>query len=80
MSKTQIRIGDALSEVRIPPLGEGQVGKLALVFVKVMEADGEWGWAVRASDELDEDEILGVLVGYTHHLRKRAAASWVDHE
>jgi len=47
-----------------------------LAFVKLNEADGSTGWSVRQTSNLDEDEVLGILIGYTHHLKQRAADSW----
>ena len=78
MEKPQIPIGDALPEVRVPPLAEGHIGKLAFVLVKVVDADGEEGWAVRTSEDLDEDELLGVLVSYTHQVKVRKYQEWME--
>jgi len=47
-----------------------------LAFVKLTEADGSIGWSVRQTSNFDEDEVLGILFGYTRRLEQRAADSW----
>lgn len=68
--------GEVLVGLRIPALPEGATPSGMLAFVKLDEADGSTGWSVRMTSNLDEDEILGILTGYTHRLTQQAAQSW----
>ncbi|WP_250444283.1 hypothetical protein [Actinotalea sp. C106] len=69
-------IGEVLPELRIPPLPAASTAAGVLAFVKLHEPSGEIGWAVRVTSDMDDEEVLGLLVGYVEHLKQQAASSW----
>lgn len=71
-------IEEVLAGLRIPALPEGTTPRGLLAFVQLNEPDGSTGWSVRVTSDLDDDEILGILIGYTHRLQQQAADSWDD--
>lgn len=71
-------VGEVLGDLRVPALPEGSSARGLLALVKLDEPDGGIGWSVRVTSDLDDEEVLGVLVGYVEHLKQAAAASWDD--
>ncbi|GGC18401.1 hypothetical protein [Cellulomonas carbonis] len=71
-----VPISEVLSDLRIPPLPEATTASDVFAFVKLREPDGGIGWAVRVTPDLDDEEVLGLLVGYVEHLKQEAASSW----
>lgn len=71
-------VGEVLAGLSVAPLSPGSrpVGLLALV--QAEDPDGSTGWAVRVTEGLSDDEVLGVLTGYVEHLRQTAATEWDD--
>jgi len=67
-----------LGDLEIYPLPDGTAPTGLLAFVKLAEPDGGAGWSVRVTSDLDDEEILGLLVGYVERLKQAAAASWDD--
>ena len=75
-SVAALPVGEVLAGMAVPALPQGAKPQGLLAFVKLDEADGSTGWSVRQTSNLDEDEVLGILIGYTHRLKQRAADSW----
>ena len=71
-------VGEALAGFQIAVLPEGTTARGLLALVKLDESDGGIGWAVRVTEDLNDEEVLGVLVGYVEHLKKEASDSWDD--
>lgn len=71
-------VGEVLAGLKMPALPAGTTPRQMVAFVKLDEPDGTQGWAVRVTSGTDDDEVLGLLTGYTEHLRQQAAASWDD--
>jgi hypothetical protein len=71
-------IEDVLAGMEIPalPPDTSPVGMIA--FVKLREADGGTGWSLRVTRDIDDEEALGLLVGYVHKATRDAADSWDD--
>ena len=67
-----------LGGLAIPNLPEGTTPIGFLGFIKLREADGGVGWSLRTTSGLDDEEDLGLLVGYVHHATVEAANSWDD--
>ena len=68
--------GEVLGDLRIPSVPEGCTPRGVMALIKVEDSDGDPGWCVRVTSDLDDEELLGVLVGYVEHLKQQAAASW----
>jgi hypothetical protein len=75
---TAFPLGEVLPDLRIPALPQGCVPRGLFALVKLDEPDGGIGWSVRATSDLNDEELLGVLAGYVEHLKQAAAASWDD--
>ena len=73
-------IEQVLGDLRIPALPEGATARELLALVKLEEPGGGISWSVRVTSGLNDEEILGVLVGYVEHLRQEAAAEWDDRD
>lgn len=71
-------IGAVLEGIEIPPLPPGSVAREFFSLIKVENEDGGSSWAARYTADLDEDELLGVLVGYVDHLKRQAATGWAE--
>lgn len=71
-------VGEVLAGLTIPAIPAGTSARGLLAFVPLAEEDGSIGWSVRVTSNLDDEEVLGVLVGYVEHLKQQAAASWDD--
>ncbi|MCZ2264386.1 MULTISPECIES: hypothetical protein [unclassified Isoptericola] len=71
-------VAEVLGGLRIPALPAGTTPRGLLALVKLDEPDGGVGWSVRVTADLDDEEVLGVLVGYVEHLKRVAADSWDD--
>ena len=72
--------GEVLRGLDLQPLPGGAAPTAAFVLVKYRDADGDEAFAVRVAGELDDDELLGTLVGYVEHLKRVAADGWQDHD
>ncbi|MBU4337202.1 MAG: hypothetical protein KJ548_11580 [Actinobacteria bacterium] len=70
--------GIALQGLEIEPLPDGSAVRGLFAFVKMDDSDGDIAWSVRVTDGLNDEEVLGVLVGYLEHLKIKAADSWED--
>jgi len=46
--------------------------------VQLDEPDETIGWSVRVTSNLNDEEVLGLLVGYVEHLKQEASTSWDD--
>ena len=71
-------VGEVLGDLRIPALPEGATAHGLLAFVQTRERDGSDGWSVRVTANLDDEAVLGLLVGYVEHLKHEAADAWDD--
>jgi hypothetical protein len=69
-------VAQVLGDLRVPALPEGSAADGLLAFVRLVEPDGSIGWAVRVTSNMNDEEVLGVLVGYVEHLKREAADSW----
>ena len=67
-------IEQVLGGLRLPALPEGATARELLALVKLEDPGGGISWSVRVTSGLDDEEVLGVLVGYVEHLRQVAAA------
>ncbi|MFE5337230.1 hypothetical protein ACFQ8E_15065 [Isoptericola sp. NPDC056573] len=70
--------GEVLQGLELLPLPEGTTPNAALAFVRLDEPDGGTGWSVRVTEGTSDEEILGLLVGYTERLKQAAADAWDD--
>lgn len=70
--------GDVLDGLKLLPLPEGTTPSAVLAFVRLDEPDGGVGWSVRVTEGMNDEENLGLLVGYAERLKQAAAASWDD--
>ncbi|GAB3103705.1 hypothetical protein [Isoptericola nanjingensis] len=77
-SDEYLPVGDVLEGLQLLPLPEGTTPSGVLAFVKLDEPDGGVGWSVRVTDGMNDEENLGLLVGYVEKLKQAAAASWDD--
>ncbi len=75
---TGLPIGQVLDGLLIPALPARTRPSGVLAFVKLDEPDGSVGWSVRVTSDLEDEEVLGLLVGYVEHLKQNAAAAWDD--
>lgn len=73
-----VPIEDVLRGLSIPALPAGSVPRGLLAFVQLDEPDGAIGWSVRVTSNLNDEEVLGLLVGYVEHLKQEASTSWDD--
>lgn len=71
-------VEQVLRGLKIPGLPDGAEPRELLAAIKYEDAAGDEGWVVRVTSDVDDDEVLGVLVGYVEHLKQQAAASWDD--
>lgn len=71
-------VGDVLDGLAIPALPEGLRPEGLLALVRCVAPDGGTSWSVRVTEGLDDDEVLGTLVGYVEHLKREAADAWDD--
>lgn len=82
MTETAVRkpVAEVLEGLHIPQLPGGAAAEKLFALIQYRDADGDTAWAVRVTTGIDDDELLGTLVGYVEHLKQVAAASWTDHE
>ena len=69
-------IGEVLDGLSIHSLAEGDVPLNAFVMVKVADSDGDTGWAFRATEPPNSEELLGVLMIQVELLKKSILAEW----
>lgn len=71
-------VAEVLSGLAIPALPLGQRPTQLFALVKCEDEKGCESFYVRVTDNLDEDELLGALVGYVEYMKQQSAATWVD--
>ena len=78
MTEPQIPMGDVLRRVAITALPEGWTPLEALCMVKCLDGDGNPKWAMRLSEGINEEELLGAMVIHTALLKRDMLDDWVD--
>ena len=78
MDDPQIPVGDALSGLTISPLPEGWTPLEALCMVKSLGEDGSPKWAMRMTEGINAEELLGALVIHTDLLKQDMLNDWAD--
>lgn len=71
-------VGEVLPGLELHPLDEGWSPLSAFVLVKALDEDGDAGWAVRSSDNMNLEELLGALVVQVEALKHRLVHEWED--
>ena len=74
----KVPIGDVLRGLSISALPEGWTALETLCMVKCLGEDGSPKWAMRMSDGINEEELLGALVIHTELLKKDMLDDWTD--
>jgi hypothetical protein len=59
-------------------LPEGWTAKGACLLIKCSDEDGDDTWAIRTTEWLGDEELLGVMTVRTHMLRDGLAKWYVD--
>lgn len=78
MDEQNIPVADVLSGLSIGSLPEGWTPQEALIMVKCLAEDGAPKWAMRMTDGINEEELLGALVLHSLLLKRDMPNDWVD--
>lgn len=73
-----VPVEDVLSGLAIPALPLGQTPTQLFALIKCVDQEGHESFFVRVTDDLDQDGLLGTLVGYVEYMKQQSAATWVD--
>ena len=74
-------VAEVLAGLEIHPLLDGAVPVEALVLVKFLDSCGHPTWALRTTNRLNDEELLGALSVQTELLRRQLVQQWwVDDE
>lgn len=76
MEAQRLPIGDVLPGFTLFTLPDACVPIDAFVLIKALDADGRPTWAVRCSDGLNDEELLGALVVQVDLVRSRLRRDW----
>jgi len=75
-----IPVGDVLGDLAFVPLPEGWSARQACLLIKCTDEDGDPAWAIRTSEDMMDEELLGVMTVRVDMLRKALAEAYVDPE
>jgi hypothetical protein len=78
MTEPQIPVGDVLRGVTVTALPDGWTPLEALCMIKCLDEDGKPKWAMRLSEGINEEELLGAMVIHTDLLKRDMLDDWVD--
>jgi hypothetical protein len=73
-------VAEVLAGLEINELPGNAPAKALFALIKYEDGDGDQAWAVRVTDDLPDDELLGALTGYVEHLKRVSAEGWRDHD
>lgn len=74
----RIDIARVLPGLTVHPLDLGSTPVEAFVLVKLLDSDGEVGWAYRTTSRLNREELLGALTVQIAVLTKELRDEWLD--
>lgn len=77
-SEARMPIGEALHGLRIMPMPEGWTPLEGIALVKCIDEDGDTTWALRTTDGINDEELLGALVIRTDLLRRDLVRAFED--
>lgn len=72
----RLPIGDALPDVTIIPLPEGDEALAVYALIKTRDAEGVEGWSIRTPEPMNDEEFLGILTSTSDWLRRRLLNDW----
>lgn len=78
MPDPTLPIADVLPGVEVSALPDGWTPLEAAFLVKCLGEDGSPKWALRMTNGINEEELLGALVIHTELLKKDMLDDWVD--
>lgn len=71
-------VGEVLGDLRIKPMEDGDFPLAAVIMVKFMDSDGDRGWLLRHTSEIDTVEIIGILTAEGDRMRKQYVEGWEE--
>jgi hypothetical protein len=71
-------VGEVLPGFTLHPLDEGSIPLQAFALIKMIDEDGETGWAFRTSEAMNLEELLGALTVQVDLLRRKLSRLWED--
>jgi hypothetical protein len=78
---SQRPIAEVLSGIEIAPLEDGDMALSALVLVKVLDSStSDTAWALRRTNDLNDQELLGVLIMEADRIRAALQEGWQPDE